>query len=103
MENLERAKKQTISEIMEAYLFLREKNMTIPSETLELMKDASIKEVNGINKELLGTLQKVLKELEYALHSVGSICISDYDKRQEIIDQNKIVIQARKAIQKALS
>ena len=28
---------------MEAYLFLREKNQTVPSDTLELMKDAAIK------------------------------------------------------------
>lgn len=34
---------QTKSEIIEAYLFLRKNNNTIPSETLEFMKDSSLK------------------------------------------------------------
>jgi hypothetical protein len=34
---------QTKSEIIEAYLFLRKNNQTIPSETLEFMKDSSLK------------------------------------------------------------
>lgn len=37
---------QTKQEIMEAYLFLRKNNITVPSETLELMKDAAIKELD---------------------------------------------------------
>lgn len=35
--------KQTRKEIIEAYVFLRNNNMTIPSETLEFMKDSSLK------------------------------------------------------------
>tara|TARA_R110000772_G_scaffold37589_4_gene89222 strand:- start:1379 stop:1681 length:303 start_codon:yes stop_codon:yes gene_type:complete len=34
---------QTRKEIIEAYVFLRKNNMTIPSETLEFMKDSSLK------------------------------------------------------------
>ena len=34
---------QTRKEIIEAYVFLRTNNMTIPSETLEFMKDSSLK------------------------------------------------------------
>ena len=34
---------QTRKEIIEAYTFLRTNNMTIPSETLEFMKDSSLK------------------------------------------------------------
>lgn len=37
------AQKQIKDEIIEAYLFLRSKNMTIPSETLEFMKDSALK------------------------------------------------------------
>ena len=36
------AKKQLEKEIREAYVFLREKNMSVPSETLRFMLDASI-------------------------------------------------------------
>lgn len=34
---------------MEAYLFLREKNQSIPSETLDFMKDASLAEFDRLN------------------------------------------------------
>ena len=34
---------QTRKEIIEAYVFLRTNNMTIPIETLEFMKDSSLK------------------------------------------------------------
>jgi len=43
------AKKQLEKEIREAYIFLRENNHTIPSETLEFMKDASLEKLNQIN------------------------------------------------------
>lgn len=39
---------QTEKEIREAYIFLREKNMTIPSETLQFMLDASIEKLNQV-------------------------------------------------------
>ncbi|MGK0175658.1 MAG: hypothetical protein ACI9AT_002045 [Ulvibacter sp.] len=42
----EGAKKQLEKEIREAYIFLREKNHTIPSETLQFMLDASIEKLN---------------------------------------------------------
>ena len=44
------AKKQIESEIMEAYLFLRKENMTIPSETLDFIKDASLNKLNESDK-----------------------------------------------------
>ena len=37
------AKEQVKKEIIEAYVFLRTNNMTISSETLEFMKDSSLK------------------------------------------------------------
>ena len=33
---------------MEAYLFLREHNHSIPSETLEFMKDVSLREIEKV-------------------------------------------------------
>ena len=39
---------QTRKEIIEAYVFLRTNNMTIPSETLEFMKDSSLKALDQV-------------------------------------------------------
>jgi hypothetical protein len=41
------AKKQIEKEIREAYIFLREKNMSVPSETLQFMLDASLEKLQG--------------------------------------------------------
>ena len=40
------ARKQIEKEIREAYIFLRKENNTIPSETLEFMKDSSIEKLH---------------------------------------------------------
>jgi len=45
-------KQQLKKEILEAIIFLRENNHTIPSETLEFMKAASLEKVNP-KKELV--------------------------------------------------
>ena len=42
------AKQQLKKEIREAYLFLREKNQSIPSETLEFMLNASLEKVDSL-------------------------------------------------------
>lgn len=42
------AKQQLKKEIREAYLFLREKNNTIPSDTLEFMLNASLEKVDSL-------------------------------------------------------
>ncbi len=42
------AKSQLKKEIREAYLFLREKNQTIPSDTLEFMLNASLEKVDSL-------------------------------------------------------
>jgi len=43
---------QKRQEIMEAYLFLREKNQSIPSDTLELMKDAALESLVNKNESI---------------------------------------------------
>jgi hypothetical protein len=47
-KELSGAKIQLKKEIMEAYLFLREKNTSIPSETLDFIKDAAIEKANNL-------------------------------------------------------
>ena len=42
------AKQQLKKEIREAYLFLREKNQSIPSDTLEFMLNASLEKVDSL-------------------------------------------------------
>ena len=51
---------------------------------------------------LLAALQETLKEFEYALHNSGAEWMPDYDKRQEVINQNTVVVKAKSAIEKAL-
>jgi hypothetical protein len=41
------AEQQVKKEIIEAVIFLREKNHTIPSETIEFMKQASLEKLNA--------------------------------------------------------
>ena len=72
---------QTKQEIMEAYLFLRKNNMTVPSETLDLMKDAAIEKLDSAfeNTEKLKLAEEHAKKMwrdpsaekqrEYAEHS----------------------------------
>ena len=46
------ATKQLEKEIREAVVFLREKNQTIPSETIEFMKVASLEKLRHPDKEI---------------------------------------------------
>jgi len=46
------------NEIIDAYLFLREHNQSIPSETLEFMKDVSLRELEKIKAESKQTANK---------------------------------------------
>ena len=91
------AKKQLEKEIREAYTFLREKNQTIPSETLQFMLDASLEKLNDIKEpvdlrlcepgdilisSLGATLEYVrpTKENEYLDHVVRYIEMADGSK-----------------------
>jgi len=47
---------------MEAYTFLREKNHTVPSETLELMKDSALKALEPVNVDL-GDINESAKDV----------------------------------------
>jgi len=49
MEDLSNAKKQLEKEIREAIVFLRENNQTIPSETIEFMKQSSLDALKELN------------------------------------------------------
>ena len=40
-------KEQLKSEVMDAYVFLREKNNTIPSDTLEFMLNAALEKIEN--------------------------------------------------------
>jgi hypothetical protein len=55
---------QTRKEIIEAYVFLRTNNMTIPSETLEFMKDSSL---NALDQAL--TIPVVSQQSELLLQA----------------------------------
>lgn len=51
-ESIECARAALEKEIREAIIFLREKNHTIPSETLEFMKQASLEKLRHPNCEI---------------------------------------------------
>jgi hypothetical protein len=72
------AKSQLKKEIREAYLFLREKNNTVPSETLEFMLNASLEKVDSLPdvKDFELPTQKVdtLKHLDFTDEQKGLIC-----------------------------
>ncbi len=53
------ANKMLEMEIRAAYIFLREKNHTIPSDTLQFMLDASLEKLNSVEyNEVLDTVSK---------------------------------------------
>ena len=57
---------QTRKEIIEAYVFLRTNNMKIPSETLEFMKDSSLKALDqALTIPVVSQRSELLKVLEY--------------------------------------
>ena len=56
---------QTRKEIIEAYVFLRTNNMTIPSETLEFMKDSSLKALDNDAKLCANCLCKPTQKLGF--------------------------------------
>ena len=62
------AKKQLEKEIREAYIFLRENNMTVPSETLQFMLDASLDRLNDstiVIKENTGMKDFAIQVVKY--------------------------------------
>ena len=66
MEELER-------QIREAYIFLREKNMSIPSDTLQFMLDASLEKLKDIRTE----------EPNYSSEYYNKLFIEKYNKEPE--------------------
>ena len=68
----------TQNDIIDAYLFLRKNNQTIPSETLEFMKNASIEKLNEINlaakkkEEQNNEMKQMLTNLDFCLDLLNS-------------------------------
>lgn len=62
--------KQTEKEVREAYLFLRNNNHTVPSETLQFMLDASLEKLKALSIFGVGKQSELLKTFD---------CINDSD------------------------
>jgi len=75
----------TVAEIIKAYRFLREKNMDVPSEVIELMKDAAIARVKGTGRFLIFTYS------EWAGAYGGW---QDYSKSVDTIEDAKMIIKS---------
>ena len=71
--------KELEKQIREAYIFLREKNMTIPSDTLQFMLDASLEKLKEIETKEPNRLNynKLFIEKYNKEPSVGS-CYPDF-------------------------
>lgn len=68
---------------MEAYLFLREKNQSIPSDTLELMKDAALESLVNKN-EFIGNVMP--RELT-AENGAKALLIGEFHEYYEFYDE----------------
>lgn len=89
---LDRARQQLEKEIKEAYLFLREKNQTVPSETLDFILVASLEKLRDSNPVLeevkkipqQGQVQydltRQLAELRIAANKLGLYDAADFLK-----------------------
>ena len=71
------AKTQIEKEIREAVVFLRENNQTIPSETIQFMKEASIEKLN--QGQTLPNIKEKLEELK-------QLCIDNADHQSGMDD-----------------
>ena len=92
---------QIEKEIRDAHTFLREKNQTIPSDTLQFMLDAALEKLHrtfhiSASENLLNVirqipqqpqvqydLEKQLKELRIAANKLGLYDAADYLKLKE--------------------
>lgn len=82
------AKKQLEKEIREAYVFLREKNNTIPSETLSFMLDASLEKLNG-------QLQEENKKLKEENKELRGVIALDSTERTNLLESNRQLKQEK--------
>ena len=96
---MEGATNQIEKEIREAYIFLREKNMTIPSETLQFMLDASLEKlekVKLVSNIEQGSLDWYVKE--FTPHENFMSHIMSEKGRKDIIKMYKIHLRTTKGI-----
>ncbi len=96
---MEGAAKQVEKEIREAYIFLREKNMKIPSETLKFMLDASLEKlekVKLVSNIKQGSLDWYLKE--FTPHENFMSQIMSEEGRNDIVKLYKKHLQLNKGI-----
>lgn len=62
------AKSQLKKEIREAYLFLREKNQTIPSDTLEFMLNAALEKADSLPEPEFDFVDDKVEKVETLKH-----------------------------------
>lgn len=55
------------------------------------------------NAELLEALEDAEKELTYSLRNQGAVAMGDFDRVEEIIDNNRLIVKMRELIKKSKS
>ena len=61
----------TRNEIIDAYVFLRENNHSIPDDTLDFMKDASLKAYDKIHERKCDCHKVLMKEADGQPHTIS--------------------------------
>ena len=79
----------TKKDIMDAYLHLRKTNSSIPSETLEFIRDASLSKLERIENQELSNIVKEQKKLSLKC-TVGNDALGNYGLKD--LETNKIII-----------
>ena len=69
--NIMSAKQQMKDEILEAFIFLRERNHSVPSVTIQFMKDAAIEKLEEIPDEKDGKFYYIQKGMYYRPNAAG--------------------------------
>ena len=79
------ANKMLEMEIRAAYIFLREKNHTIPSDTLQFMLDASLEKLNSVEyNEVLDPVSKSLPSKNIVWDA--AVSFAEYNPSREYED-----------------
>lgn len=79
----------TKQDIMDAYLHLRKTNSSIPSETLEFIRDGSLSKWERIENQDLSNIVKEQKKLSLKC-TVGNDALGNYGLKD--LETNKIII-----------
>lgn len=90
-------KEELKKDIIDAYTFLRENNSTIPSQSLDFIKQAALKRLELVKLEIIPELLEMLRILQKRLEILINLTPTG-DKRNQLTEENILTLHL---IQKA--